>query len=111
MKPEILVWNDIPKDKKDFFLKRSESDISNVMESVSEIINSVRLNGDKALLKYTLQFDGIDFSEKELRVSINLVLGVVDFTRRVCGNSNETTTKFSRGRREKKNSTTNASFY
>jgi len=69
MKPEILIWNEIPNDKKNFFLKRSESDISNVMESVSKIINSVKLNGDKALLDYALQFDGIDFSGENLRVS------------------------------------------
>ena len=69
MKPEILIWNKIPDDKKNFFLKRSESDISNVMESVSKIINSVKLNGDKALLDYALKFDGVDFSGKNLRVS------------------------------------------
>ncbi|MCD6397092.1 MAG: histidinol dehydrogenase [Spirochaetaceae bacterium] len=69
MKPKILIWNEIPNDKKNFFLKRSESDISNVMESVSKIINSVKLNGDKALLDYALQFDGIDFSGENLRVS------------------------------------------
>ncbi len=69
MRPEILIWNELSKERKEFFLKRSESDISNVMESVSKIINSVKLNGDKALLDYALQFDGIDFSGENLRVS------------------------------------------
>ena len=69
MKPKILIWDKLSKNRKDFFLKRSESDISNVMESVSKIIHSVKSNGDKALLDYALQFDGIDFSGKKLRVS------------------------------------------
>ena len=69
MKPDILIWDDLPENRKDFFLKRSESDISNVMKSVSEIIENVKLNGDKALIDYTLKFDGTDLSGKELRIS------------------------------------------
>ena len=69
MKPEILKWNDLPTDRKNFFLKRSESDISEVMDSVAEIINTVREKGDKALLDYTKRFDKVNLSKKELRVS------------------------------------------
>ena len=69
MRPEILNWNDLPKDRKDYFLKRSESDISEVLESVSEIIATVREKGDKALLDYTGRFDGIDLAKTDLRVS------------------------------------------
>ncbi|MDA3938768.1 MAG: histidinol dehydrogenase [Spirochaetia bacterium] len=69
MKPEILVWDDLTQKKKDFFMKRSESDISEVMESVLEIIKTVKDKGDKALLDYTLQFDGIDLTSKTIKVS------------------------------------------
>ncbi|MCK5672985.1 MAG: histidinol dehydrogenase [Spirochaetales bacterium] len=69
MKPDILIWNNLSQTRKNFFLKRSESDISEVMESVSNIINTVKEKGDKALLNYTLQFDGINLTEKEIRVS------------------------------------------
>ena len=69
MRPEILKWNDLPANRKNFFLKRSESDISEVMDSVAEIINTVRHGGDQALLDYTLKFDKVNLSEKNLRVS------------------------------------------
>ena len=69
MKPEIFVWENLKNDKKDFFLKRSESDISNVMDSVLKIVNAVRLSGDKALINFTLKFDGVDLTEKDIRVS------------------------------------------
>ena len=69
MKPEIFVWNDLQQKKKDFFLKRSESDISEVMDSVSAIINTVKEKGDKALLDYTLKFDNINLTGKDIKVS------------------------------------------
>lgn len=69
MKPEILIWNNLSADRKNFFLKRSELDISDVMDSVSEIINTVKIKGDTALLDYTRKFDGIDLSKTNLRVS------------------------------------------
>lgn len=69
MKPKILIWDDIPADKKTFYLKRSESDISEVMISVSAIIDTVRENGDKALLDYSLKFDKVNLSNTNIRVS------------------------------------------
>ncbi len=69
MRPEILKWNDLSNNRKKFFLKRSESDIFEVMDSVSDIINTVREKGDTALIDYTGKFDGIDLSNKDLRVS------------------------------------------
>ncbi len=69
MKPEILIWEDLTQIRKNFFLKRSESDISEVMDSVSNIINTVKEKGDKALLDYTLQFDKVDLKDKNIRVS------------------------------------------
>ncbi|MCG2676295.1 histidinol dehydrogenase, partial [bacterium] len=35
---------------------------------VREIIEDVRKNGDRALLKYTKKFDGVSLSSKRLRV-------------------------------------------
>ena len=69
MKPAILVWNDLPQNRKDYYLKRSESDISDVMDSVSVIINTVKDKGDKALFDYTNKFDRVDLTGKSLRVS------------------------------------------
>ena len=69
MKPKILVWNELAQNRKDFFLKRSESDISEVMDSVSTIIKAVKEKGDKAIIDYTLQFDGVDLAAKNIQVS------------------------------------------
>ena len=46
----------------DAVLKRGESDTSEAEEAVKAIINGVRENGDKALLKYTERFDKVRFS-------------------------------------------------
>jgi histidinol dehydrogenase len=71
MKPEILIWDNLTEEKKDFYLKRSESDISEVMDSVLEIINTVKEKGDAALLEYTNNFDKVDLSEFSIKVSRN----------------------------------------
>jgi len=69
MKPEILVWDEISQNRKNFFLKRSESDISEVLNSVSDIITTVKEKGDKALRDYTLQFDGVNLKDRNIRIS------------------------------------------
>ena len=46
----------------DAVLKRGESDTSEAEEAVKAIINGVRENGDKALLKYTERFDKVRFA-------------------------------------------------
>ncbi len=71
MRPEILKWNDLTEKRKHYYLKRSESDISGVIESVTEIIDRVKTNGDGALIEYTKKFDGIDLSGLNLRVTEN----------------------------------------
>lgn len=46
----------------DAILKRGESDTLEAEEAVKAIINGVRENGDKALLKYTERFDKVRFA-------------------------------------------------
>src|SRR3990172_6371580 len=46
----------------DAILKRGESDTSEAEEAVKAIIDDIRENGDKALLKYTERFDKVRFS-------------------------------------------------
>lgn len=69
MRPEILNWNSLSPDRKNYFLKRSESDISEVMDSVSKIIDTVKEKGDRAILDYTLKFDKIDLTDMSIRVT------------------------------------------
>ena len=40
-------------------IKRSEQDVNNVLDTVSEILNNVKSNGDEALKSYTEKFDGV----------------------------------------------------
>ena len=40
-------------------IKRSEQDVNNVLDTVSEILNNVKKNGDVALKSYTEKFDGV----------------------------------------------------
>ena len=69
MKPVIIPWSKLPKEKKQYYLNRSEIDISRVSESVSGIINAVRTEGDAALRKFTKEFDGYDSAGISLKVS------------------------------------------
>ncbi len=69
MKPVIVPWSKLPKEKKQYYLNRSEIDISRVSESVSGIINAVRTEGDAALRKFTKEFDGFDSAGISLKVS------------------------------------------
>ncbi|MDP5157164.1 MAG: histidinol dehydrogenase [Flaviramulus sp.] len=49
--PDKNDWNDV--------LKRPTQTVGDIETKVLEIFNDVRFNGDKAIAKYTLQFDGI----------------------------------------------------
>ena len=40
-------------------IKRSEQDVNNVLDIVSDILNNVRDNGDEAVKSYTEKFDGV----------------------------------------------------
>ncbi|PDM27131.1 histidinol dehydrogenase [Candidatus Bathyarchaeota archaeon B24-2] len=51
---------------------------SSVIEDVRRIVESVRKEGDKALLRYTLKFDGVDLTEKGLEVPEREVLDAYD---------------------------------
>ena len=50
-------------------LRRSETDISELFETVSPIIDDVKKRGDPALIDYTRKFDGADTSDRGLKVS------------------------------------------
>lgn len=49
--------------------KRSHSDNDEYMAVVDEIIQNVKLNGDKAVFEYTKKFDGADINESNFIVS------------------------------------------
>ena len=50
-------------------LKRNPGNYTEYENTVNEIINNVRENGDKALFDYTLKFDKFDVNEKTIKVT------------------------------------------
>ncbi|RJX29431.1 MAG: histidinol dehydrogenase [Dethiobacter sp.] len=50
-------------------LRRSETDITEHFPLAMEVIKRVREEGDKAVLDYTLRFDGVSLEEKGLQVT------------------------------------------
>ena len=61
---DILKYSDIDLAET---VKRSEQDVNNVLGTVSEILENVRVNGDKAVGEYTEKFDGVTI--ENLKVS------------------------------------------
>lgn len=55
----------------DRLLARGKSDISSIVPAVRTIIDSVRAEGDKALLRYTKKFDNVRLEASKLKVSAN----------------------------------------
>lgn len=50
-------------------LRRSETDISTLIETVRPILDGVRRQGDQALLEYSEKFDGVTLSASDLKVT------------------------------------------
>jgi histidinol dehydrogenase len=68
--PSKDIWNDI--------IQRPQIDNAELTNIVSEILIDVKQNGDKAIKKYSLQFDGVKLSElrvtdEEIEFAINAV--------------------------------------
>jgi histidinol dehydrogenase len=61
------LFNNPPSSEWNSILKRPAFDSSQLEESVSKILLDINLNGEEAVKKYVLKFDGVDL--KELRVS------------------------------------------
>ena len=55
----------------DRFLNRGKADLSSIVSSVRTIIDNVKEEGDKALLRYTEKFDNVQLIASKIRVSEN----------------------------------------
>ena len=69
MKLTIKRWNKLSEEDRRVLLARSETDITRVTPQVSELVDRVRAEGDRALIEATQRFDGADLSQTGLRVS------------------------------------------
>ena len=61
---EILKYSDIDLAET---IKRSEEDVNNVLDIVSDILDNVKNNKDSAIREYTEKFDGVTI--ENLKVS------------------------------------------
>ena len=66
---QIKLTEETKKDILTTLLKRSPSQYPEYEKTVSEILNNVRNNGDKALFEYTEKFDGYKYDENTIRVT------------------------------------------
>lgn len=69
MKINFYNWKDLTERERQALCRRAEADLSGVLPGVQEILDAVRNEGDRALLRYTLKFDGADLTGKSLRVT------------------------------------------
>ena len=72
------LFNNPPSTDWDVILKRPAFDSSQLEESVSKILLDIKLNGDEAVKKYALKFDGVELnelqvSEDEIKAAESLV--------------------------------------
>ena len=72
------LFNNPPSTDWDLILKRPAFDSSQLEESVSKILLDIKLNGDEAVKKFALKFDGIELnellvSEDEIKAAESLV--------------------------------------
>ena len=54
---------------------RGKMDLKPVIETVQNVIDDIRENGDAALLKYTEKFDGVKLTADQLRVMVSCITG------------------------------------
>lgn len=55
-------------EKKEYILKRAETDISEQMQLAKEVSDDIRARGDRAVLEYTSKFDRVDLTVDRIKV-------------------------------------------
>jgi histidinol dehydrogenase len=70
VKINIHEWNKLTESRRKALCQRVEAAIpQEIMETVHEVIEAVRMDGDAALIHYSRKFDGADLRDKSLRVT------------------------------------------
>jgi histidinol dehydrogenase len=67
----ILSFMKFKKEELDKFLNRGKTNLSSTVSAVRTIIDDVKKEGDKALLRYTEKFDKVHLTASKIRVSQN----------------------------------------
>lgn len=91
----VILTEETKKDLLDSLLKRSPNNYDSYADTVNEIVNNVRANGDRALHDYTLKFDKVDITPENMIVTREEIeeayriigeTGVVDVIRKAAEN-------------------------
>ena len=91
----VILTEETKKDLLDSLLKRSPNNYDSYADTVNEIVNNVRANGDRALHDYTLKFDKVDVTPENMIVTREEIeeayriigeTGVVDVIRKAAEN-------------------------
>lgn len=64
----IYKLSELTSEKKEFIMKRAESDISEQMKIAKEVSDDIRKRGDEAVLEYTAKFDHVTLSADKMKV-------------------------------------------
>ncbi|HKK49161.1 MAG TPA: histidinol dehydrogenase [Alkalispirochaeta sp.] len=68
MTVQVYRWSDASPDVKQRLLRRSQTDIHDLLNTVRPIVDQVRTEGDAALVRLTAQFDGAQVGELGITV-------------------------------------------
>lgn len=66
---KIYELSGMKKEEKDFILRRARKNIDEIKKKIKPVLDDVKKNGDKALIKYTKQFDNVDLGRTGIRVN------------------------------------------
>ncbi|MFW6362838.1 MAG: histidinol dehydrogenase [Spirochaeta sp.] len=69
MQLQVRRWKDVSREEQQRFLARSELNIRDIQDSIQEIMDMVREDGDTALRSLTNRLDKVDLSSVPLRIS------------------------------------------
>ncbi len=64
----IYKLSELSEEKKQFIMKRAETDISEHMKLATEVSNDIRVRGDEAVLEYTAKFDKVTLTQDQIKV-------------------------------------------
>lgn len=64
----IYKLSEMTAEKKEFIMKRAETDISEQMKIAREVSDDIRKRGDEAVLEYTAKFDHVTLTADQMKV-------------------------------------------
>lgn len=64
----IYKLSEMTPEKKEFIMKRAETDISDQMKIAKEVSDDIRERGDVAVLEYTAKFDHVTLTKDQMKV-------------------------------------------